>query len=399
MTLLWCFGSALQGAELVHLWAFDGDTQDTSGSDNHGVVHDGEAEYVPGRFGQAIWLEKGAGVMAEEPSNLPTSGSDAWSMNIWLSLAKAPDKGAFIAGFTGRDVDSGDPYAAAGRERVLGNLFGRYWFWSNFIDVDSGRTFIADSAWHMYTVTYDGLTIVMYIDGVEAKRQARTLHDTEAQIFVGGTSLWDGQLAGAFDDFSIWRGALSSEEITGIMDEGALPDSVIDPATEVPFALDGIWITSAPTPLGNWLSKTLYVAQDAEKTRFSGTLEFLNVFPLLAEAFPDADPTLEVSAGGEAVRVGDNQYEATYLIYGRKLDSATGTIEIVHIEVLNARFEVLGPDYLQGQGSASYYVAAQDADQDGFPDDGQEPVACFPWSWTSRRLTSMPGCVPTSPTE
>jgi hypothetical protein len=139
MALLFCCGFPLQGAELVHLWAFDGDIQDTSGSGNHGVVHDGQADFVAGRFGQAISLQKGTGVMADEPRNLPVGGADAWSMNIWLNLAEAPDAGAFIAGFTGRDVDSADPYTAAGRERALGSLFSRYWFWSNFIDVDSGN--------------------------------------------------------------------------------------------------------------------------------------------------------------------------------------------------------------------------------------------------------------------
>jgi len=163
---------------------------------------------------------------------------------------------------------------------------------------------------------------------------------------------------------------------------------------ESSWPLDGIWITTYPTPMGNVFSTTVYVAQDAAKTRYSGTLEFVNAFPLLAELYPEADPTLEVSAGGEAVMVGPNKYEATFLSYERKIDHDMGTMEIVGLATAKAHFELLDPDTLQGQGTGSYYLASQDADEDGFPDEGEEPVACFPWSWTGKRLTPLPGCTP-----
>ena len=41
------------------------------------------------------------------------------------------------------------------------------------------------------------------------------------------------------------------------------------------------------------------------------------------------------------------------------------------------------------------YLASQDADGDGFPDPGEEPVNCMPFTFSSRRLRVMPGCVPT----
>jgi hypothetical protein len=161
-----------------------------------------------------------------------------------------------------------------------------------------------------------------------------------------------------------------------------------------PYSLDGIWITSAPTPFGNFISKTLYVAQDAAKTRYSGTLEFINAFPFFTELYPDGDSSLAFSVGGQAVMVGRDRYEATYLGYHRKFDESTGIMEIIGLDTLEAHFEVIGPNQLYGHGTTSYYMAAQDADQDGFPDEGEEPVLCVPWAWTSKRLTAMPGCVP-----
>jgi predicted ester cyclase len=163
-----------------------------------------------------------------------------------------------------------------------------------------------------------------------------------------------------------------------------------------PWPLDGIWVSAIPTPLGNLILTTTYVAQDASKTRYSGSLEEINAMPLLAEIYPDADPTPKW-AGGQAVMVGRNKYEVTFLGYRTKIvESDIGkTTEFVGLFTVKGYFELLGPDMLQGHGTGSYYLAVQDADRDGFPDEGQEPVACVPWTWTGKRLTAMPGCTPT----
>ncbi|MCP4452194.1 MAG: ester cyclase, partial [Planctomycetes bacterium] len=161
--------------------------------------------------------------------------------------------------------------------------------------------------------------------------------------------------------------------------------------TTAPWPLDGIWITTYPMNAGNLISTTVYAAQDAAKTRYSGTLEFVNAFGV-SPIFPDSDPSLTLSAGGEAVMVGPNKYKATYLFYERKFDVSTGVLEIVGMSTAEAYFELLGPNLLQGQGTRSFYMASQDADQDGFPDEGQAPVVCFPMTWTGKRLTPLAGC-------
>jgi hypothetical protein len=170
--------------------------------------------------------------------------------------------------------------------------------------------------------------------------------------------------------------------------------TLITQMTTPPWPLDGIWITSVPTPFGNLIGTTVYVAQDAAKTQYSGTLEWMTVFPLFADLYPDSDPSLVKSAGGQVKMVGRNTYEATFIEYHRKKDEATGAIEIVGMDTVFAHFTLVGPDLIQGYGTASYYMAAQDADQDGFPDEGEEPVMCQPWEWNKRRLTALPSCTP-----
>jgi steroid delta-isomerase-like uncharacterized protein len=172
--------------------------------------------------------------------------------------------------------------------------------------------------------------------------------------------------------------------------------TLINQMTTAEWLLDGIWISTVRTPLGNLVMTTTYVAQDAEKTLYSGSLEEINVVPLLVDIYPDADPNPKW-AGGHAVKVGRNKYQATYLGYATKIvESNIGKMaEFVGLFTVDAHFELLGPDLIYGEGTGSYYMAAQDADRDGFPDGGQEPVVCLPWGWTAKRLTTLPGCVPT----
>jgi Concanavalin A-like lectin/glucanases superfamily len=206
-----------QEAELVHLWQFDGDVEDTSGSGNHGVIDGGQATFVPGPFGQAISLGAGVGVTNAAPSNLPIGATDTWSMNIWLNLDETPANLAWLAGFGGRPVHAGD-----GSKRAYLQFDAGYYFWGHSRDVDSGQAYATDGIWHMYTITYDATEIAMYFDGQEVKRQATTLIDTQAVVGVGGTSNWDADLVGKYDDFSIWRGVLSVDDIERLMNDGTL---------------------------------------------------------------------------------------------------------------------------------------------------------------------------------
>lgn len=69
--------------------------------------------------------------------------------------------------------------------------------------------------------------------------------------------------------------------------------------------------------------------------------------------------------------------------------------EIVGIGIIVGTLQLTGPDEAHGQGTGAYYLAEQDADGDGFPDEGQEPVLCLPWGYTKKRVKSMSPCVPT----
>ena len=69
--------------------------------------------------------------------------------------------------------------------------------------------------------------------------------------------------------------------------------------------------------------------------------------------------------------------------------------ETAIIAICNSTWRLTGPNTNEGEATVATYLAEQDADGDGLPDEGQEPVLCLPFTVTSRRLMMMPGCVPT----
>ena len=158
------------------------------------------------------------------------------------------------------------------------------------------------------------------------------------------------------------------------------------------WPVEGVWISTVPTPLGNMIIKGTWIAQDDAKTRFTGEFEQINTYPVLIDVYPDSE---EIKyGGGLMVKIGLNKYEVAFLQYFTR-SAGPSLEEIVGLGIVTGTLELVGPDLAQGQGTGAYYLAEQDADQDGFPDEGQEPVVCVPWEWTARRLTTMPGCVPT----
>jgi hypothetical protein len=96
----------------VHEWAFEDNTNDTSGSGNHGVIGSGAETYVAGAFGQAISLaaENIDGVQAAmgTTANIPTGGTASWSQNVWINLDAPLSLLTNLAGF-GRLVE-GPPF-------------------------------------------------------------------------------------------------------------------------------------------------------------------------------------------------------------------------------------------------------------------------------------------------
>ncbi|MBN1360779.1 MAG: hypothetical protein JW993_09315 [Sedimentisphaerales bacterium] len=171
-----------------------------------------------------------------------------------------------------------------------------------------------------------------------------------------------------------------------------------EPGSGLEWSPVGTWLVSAPTPAGNILMLHSVHAQDLTGTNFGGTIAQVNTNPTYFGMFPEGELGIEHHWACQTVRVGLNSYEGTHLFYITK-QGAGLLAETVAIGVCNVSWTLTGPDTNEGTATIGMYLAAQDADQDGLPDEGQEPVSCMPFTCTSKRLKAMPGCVPTVPPE
>ena len=94
------------------------------------------------------------------------------------------------------------------------------------------------------------------------------------------------------------------------------------------------------------------------------------------------------------MRTGPNTFETGMITYGTK--TGEGPVDATAaIHVGTATWIMTGPDTNEGQAMLSSFLPEQDADGDGLPDQGQVPVACTPFPFTSKRLKIMPPCIPT----
>ncbi len=154
----------------------------------------------------------------------------------------------------------------------------------------------------------------------------------------------------------------------------------------------GPWLCSVPTPEGPALMYHIMYPLDFAGKRYSGMMWQANDDPTSFGAFPEADQALCWMT--LTVRTGPDSFETTMVSHSTKKGSSP-IRQTDHISIANCTWRLTGPDTNVGEVTVATYLPDQDADGDGFPDEGQEPVLCVPFTAISKRLTMMPGCVPT----
>lgn len=163
--------------------------------------------------------------------------------------------------------------------------------------------------------------------------------------------------------------------------------------TEPEYSPAGTWIVTVPTPMGNITLIHTVSPQTRPGGSFAGVMEQVNADPTNFGMFPDVENGTDWVT--QTVWHGRDKVRGTHLAYGTK--KGDGPIaQTVTISLAAVEWTLTGPNTNEGTATLGIYLAEQDADGDGLPDEDQGPVSCMGYSFTSRRLTMMPGCVPTS---
>lgn len=154
----------------------------------------------------------------------------------------------------------------------------------------------------------------------------------------------------------------------------------------------GTWIVTVPTPMGDIVMTHSIHAQDLIGKNYGGILKQYNTNPTLFGMFPEWEAGGDIWAA-QTVRTGPDSFETTLMYHTTKKGEGP-VAETVGIGISNATWKITGPDTNEGESTLAVYLAEQDADGDGLPDEGEEPAVCMGFTYTSKRLTMMPGCVP-----
>ena len=210
--------------DLVGLWHFDDNADDSSASGNTGTLVN-DPQWVLGRFGMALsfngvdeYVDFGAAV-----DNSITTGItlEAW---IKYSYADRNRNGGIISNDLTWITKKGYDFFLEGGKLGIdvgnGGSVGRVLYTMPAPD-------LTDPVWRHVAATWDGSTVRLYVDGAEVGTAASlsgTYSDPDKATWVGRInshlSAYLYPFRGAIDEVRIWDGALTADQIEDSANHG-----------------------------------------------------------------------------------------------------------------------------------------------------------------------------------
>jgi hypothetical protein len=207
---------------LVGWWPFNGNANDESGNGNNGTVNGATLTTDRNGNASAAYDFNGANTYIEVLSNSSLQLTNNYTLNGWFnadvffytsnadrSLLSKVQSGGWYGGY--EVMVGGNTNDIAHTGNVGGN---------NFV---LGGTGYSTVTWYMFSLTYDGATMKLYMNGILVNSQARSGSlQTSGQSLLFGRR--DGNLQGYFDgkldDIGIWNRALTPCEIQALYNSG-----------------------------------------------------------------------------------------------------------------------------------------------------------------------------------
>lgn len=223
--------STVSADGLVAYWMFD-DGAGTSLSDSSGNGHTGTiygATWVPGKIGQALRFD-GASTYAQVPDAPDLSGWDKYSMEAWIYLnGLSQDNWQYVLekdgctsssyGFVWRQVGWRTP-EDPDRLASFFSPAADQSFLIQYANESDGpvKPSELDHAWHHFAATYDGTTLIGYLDGkqVDAIPATGAVRASTGALYIGGMDScpdFPRHFQGDIDELKIYSRARTAAEI------------------------------------------------------------------------------------------------------------------------------------------------------------------------------------------
>ena len=213
---------ALDPSRLLVYWACDDGSGDmlTDGSGNgwDAAIQEGTHEWVNGKYGGDIRLQKSYGVVEGDVIS-STGQTGEITIACWVNLAVHTTYNGLVS-IANPACDASCCY------RIMANP-NKNPFWNAGHHADKSLadfTFSLDT-WHHYVLVADGVTDKIYVDGTligEVEENFPLPEFLEVSVYLGtgeSPSAWLVEDC-AFDDVMIWDKALTEDEVNTIMSGG-----------------------------------------------------------------------------------------------------------------------------------------------------------------------------------
>jgi parallel beta-helix repeat protein len=193
---------------LIGYWKFDEGTgttaYDSSGNNNDGTIYG--ATWTSGKIGNALQFDGIDDYVLCGSNSLPT-GNAPRTVSLWFKAFDIPsDRNTILAAY-------GQPYAydvfylviIGETKKVYVGMWGGG-------DTPSTSTSIQAGIWYHVTVTYDGTTARIYLNGIEEGSSLRSFATTLTDFYI--TDYWPGHyFNGIIDEVKVYNRSLSAEEV------------------------------------------------------------------------------------------------------------------------------------------------------------------------------------------
>jgi hypothetical protein len=209
---------------LVGYWLFDGNANDFSGNNNHGVVKG--ATLAAGRAGVAntAYSFNGNDNTIEVPNSNVFNFDTAFTINLWVKLpaSQLNNPVSFVSKYS-LSQKSGYifPYMNEGtigfglnlttEKGTIENAAGQGQFLSSQIT--------SKTSWHQYTAVFSNGNYLLYIDGFLIKTNSdlgTTLVNNTNNLIFGNSTGYNQFAKGLVDEIGLWNRILTENEIIAL---------------------------------------------------------------------------------------------------------------------------------------------------------------------------------------
>jgi hypothetical protein len=200
---------------LVGAWGFNeasgGTVTDASGNGNTGTIANA-TRTTSGKFGGALSFN-GTNAMVTVPDSASLDFTSGMTLEAWVNPT--------AVGTAWRCVLLKEQPAELIYALYAGNSKGKA-ATDVFTNADiglSGTANTALNAWTHLAATYDGTTLRLYVNGVQAASKAVTgaIKTSNGVLRIGGNSIWGEWFAGLIDEVRVYNKALTAAQIQADM--------------------------------------------------------------------------------------------------------------------------------------------------------------------------------------